>query len=166
MNSKKILTILLLNLFLFAPARAEIKANSYHECLLDAARQGLVGNPTAAGKVKNECRERFAASAPTSAHVEFGNQQLSEIDLWVARGSNEDIKGTVYNGNPDVGLLRITLLLTPIKTGDAVQDFFDSEEFDIPVDIPPHGTGTFTIPAAETGITGRFRWNIIRAAGY
>jgi hypothetical protein len=166
MNSKNSLAILLINLFLLAPVQAEIEANTYHECLLEAARQGLVGNPTAVGKIKNECRTRFPASAPTTANVAFNDQKLAEIDLWAARGSKDEIKGTVYNGNPDVGLLQITLLLTPVKTGDVVQDFFDSEEFDIPLNIPPHGTGTFTIPAAETRITGRFRWYIIQAAGY
>lgn len=158
--------LLLADLFTSVPVHAQFKGNSYQECLLEATRQGLVGNPVAIGKVKNECRERFPKSAPTVAHVDFDDKRLAEIDLWTSRGSNDDIKGTVYNGNPDVGLLRMTLLLTPDKTGDPVQDFFDSEEFEIPVNIPPKGTGTFTIPASETSIKGRFRWNILKAAGY
>lgn len=156
--------LLLMNLFMIAlPAMA---ANTYQECLLEANRQGLVISPTDVGKIKNECRKRFPASAPTSAHVTFNDEKLAKIDLWTSRGSKDEIKGTVYNGNPDVGLLQITLLLTPIKTADPVQDFFDSEEFEIALNIPPHGTGNFAIPAAETKIKGRFRWNIIQAAGY
>jgi hypothetical protein len=158
--------LLLANLLAAAPAQAQFKANTYHECLLEATRQGLVGNPTAIGKVKNECRERFPKSVPTVAHVDFDNMKLSAIDLWTSRAGNDDIRGTVYNGNPDVGLLQITLLLTPVNTGDPVQDFFDSEEFEIALDIPPKGTGAFAIPAAETNIKGRFRWKIIKAAGY
>jgi hypothetical protein len=158
---------LLLNFALLAaPAWAQIKANTYHECLLEATRQGLVDNPTAIGKIKNECRQRFPNSAPDAAYAEFDQKQLSEIDLWTSRDSNDDIKGTVYNGNPDVGLLQLILLLTPVKTDDPVQDFFDSEEFEIALHVPPKGTGTFTIPVTETGIKGRFRWNILKAAGY
>lgn len=162
----RIACLALANLFVLMPAQAQLKANSYQECLLEAARQGLGSNPTAIGKIKNECRERFPRSAPVVAQIDFDDKKLAEIDLWTSRASNEDIKGTVYNGNPDVGLLQMTLLLTPDKTGDRVQDFFDSEEFEITLNIPPKGTGTFTIPASETNIKGRFRWNILKASGY
>lgn len=159
--------LLLMNLVMFAPfAHAQSKAHSYHECLLEATRQGLVGSPSAVGKVKNECRRRFPDSAPTEAYVEFDQNRLAEIDLWTSRDTNDDIKGTVYNGNLDVGLTQMTLLLTPDKTGDPVQDFFDSEEFEVRLNVPPKGTGTFTIPDTETDIKGRFRWKILKAAGY
>jgi hypothetical protein len=156
---------LLINL-LALPVQAQLKANSYQECLLAANRQGLVFSPADIGKIKKECGERFPASAPTTAHVKFGEKNLTEIELWTSRAPNGDIKGTLYNGNPDLALLQMTVLLTPVKTVDPVQDFFDSEEFEITVNVPPYGTGTFTIPAAETAIQGKFRWNIVQAAGY
>jgi hypothetical protein len=151
--------------FIFVPAWAQMNANSYQECLLEAHRNGVVIDESTIGKLKVLCRERFPASAPTEGYRKFDEKRMSKLDLWTSRRGNNDIQATVYNGTPDMVLKQITLLLIPVKK-DPVQDFFDAEEFHISVDVPPKGSEEFIIKAAETGMPDKFRWNIVKAIGY
>lgn len=141
-------------------------ARNYQDCLLEATREGLVLDKRAVGIIKQTCLERFPGSAPTVGDRQLNEDQLAKIDIWTRRTTEHDIEGEFYNGNPDVVVTQFTILLTPVKSSDTVQDFFESEEYEINLRIPPYKTRTFSIPEEETDIEGDFRWSLINVWGY
>lgn len=157
----------LLWLPLFTVAHAQFgEALNYQDCLLQATRDGLVMDKQTVGRIKQTCLERFPESAPTVGDKKLNEDQLAKIDIWTRLTTKKDIEGEFYNGNPDVVVTQFTILLTPVKSGDSVQDFFESEEYEINLRILPYKTRTFRIPEKDTDIEGDFRWSLISVWGY
>lgn len=142
------------------------EARNYQDCLLQATGKGLALDKQAAGKIKQMCLERFPDSAPTVGDKKLNEDQLAKIDIWTRRTAENDIEGDFYNGNPDIVVTQFTILLTPVKSGDTVQDFFESEEYEINLRIMPYKTRTFRIREEDTEIKGDFRWSLISVWGY
>lgn len=147
-------------------AQAQSKAYNYQDCILEANRNVLVLDKKTIGRVKNDCLERFPDTAPTISDKKLDKSQLEKVDLWLRRTSDNNIEGGFYNGNPDIVVTQVTLLLTPRNTSDPVQDLFDSEEYEINVRIAPYKNGNFTILDKDTTIKRDFRWSIVSAWGY
>jgi hypothetical protein len=141
-------------------------ALNYQDCLLQATREGLVLDKQTVGTVKQMCLERFPDSAPTVGDTKLNEDQLAKIDIWTRRTASNDIEGEFYNGNPDVVVTQFTILLTPVKSDDPVQDFFESEEYEVNLRIMPYKTKTFRILAKDTDIEGEFRWSLVSVWGY
>ncbi|GIX21457.1 MAG: hypothetical protein KatS3mg121_0240 [Gammaproteobacteria bacterium] len=59
----------------------------------------------------------------------------------------------------------MTVLVTP-RRGDAVQDFFDSEEFTADVEIPPYRSGSFEIGPDQTDLEPPVKVRVLRAWGW
>lgn len=163
----RILIGLLLCLPPFMSAQAQFnEARNYQDCLLQATSKGLAMDKQTVGKIKQTCLERFPDSAPTVGDKKLNEDQLAKIDIWTRRTAENDIAGEFYNGNPDIVVTQFTILLTPVKTSDTVQDFFDSEEYEINLRIMPYKTRTFRILDKDTDIEGDFRWSLISVWGY
>ena len=146
--------------------QAQQRAFNYQDCLLGAVKQGTIDSQRDIGTVKRLCEEQFPETAPNILGQKLDDELLANIDIWVHRDPSENIKGSVYNGNAHVVVTQLTLLLTPHKSGDRVQDFFDSEEYQLHLKIPPYQTKPFFVSVDDTEIPGDFHWNLIRAWGY
>ncbi len=166
MNYKSSFILALVLSLIGLPGYAQDNARTYQECLLNATSEGIISSRRDIGLVKEMCEQRFPETAPGISGEKVEDEVLANIDIWTHRGEDNSIKGSIYNGNSDLVITQVTLLLTPSKSGDAVQDFFDSEEYEINRKILPFKTKTFYIPADDTEITGDFHWNLIRARGY
>lgn len=165
MNRIQIVCCHLILLAVAGPAAAQ-SALSYQDCVLEATREGYARDREDIGRIKRDCQERFPRSAPEVLGEKLDKDALDEIDLYTNRSNAGDIRGSVYNSNPHLYLTRVAILLTP-KRGDSVQDFFDSEEFTITLNIPPRETGHFTIDAEKTDIDSHdFSSKLLRAWGY
>lgn len=163
----RLLIVVPLCLLPFTAAYSQFnEARNYQDCLLQATREGLALDKQAVGRIKQMCLERFPDSAPTVGDRQLNEDQLAKIDIWTRKTSDNDIEGEFYNGNPDVVVTQFTILLTPVKSGDTVQDFFDSEEYEVNLRIPPYKTRTFRIPEQDTDIEGDFRWSLVSVWGY
>lgn len=161
--------ILIILLFCLSPSVAYAQFNearNYQDCLLQATREGLVMDRQTIGRVKQTCLERFPDSAPSVGDQKLNEDQLEKVDIWTRRTASNNIEGELYNGNPDIVITQFTILLTPVKSGDPVQDFFDSEEYEVNLRILPYKTRTFKIPEKNTDIEGEFRWSLISVWGY
>jgi hypothetical protein len=145
---------------------AQSNARNYQDCILEANRNALALDKRSIGRIKQTCLERFPETAPTISDKKLNKSQLDKVDLWVRRTSENNIEGGFYNGNPDIVVTQVTLLLTPRNTNDPVQDLFDSEEYEIDLRISPYNNGNFTILEKDTTIKGEFRWSIVNAWGY
>lgn len=139
---------------------------SYQDCVLKATRDGQVRSREDIGRIKQDCQGRFPDSAPDVLGEKLSEDAMDQVDLYTNRSNSGDIRGSVYNGNPHVILTRVNVLLTP-QRGESVQDFFDSEEFQITLNIPPRQSKHFTIEADKTSIdTVDFSSKLLRAWGY
>ena len=162
----KIAALGILSLAMPGYVAAQGDVYSYQDCILKATREGYIRNREDIGHIKQNCRRRFPDSAPDVLGEKLKEKALQQVELYTSRSDKGDIRGTLYNGNPDFFVTRVTLLLTP-ERGDSVQDFFDSEEFEVTLNIPPHETKHFTIDADKTGIDSYdFSAKLIRAWGY
>lgn len=146
-------------------AHARPEPQSYQECLLQATWDGYVDDRRDIGRVKQMCEERFPRSAPDIIGETLTSKQLDNVDLYAHRRDDGGIGGSVYNGNPDLVITRLEVLLTP-RGGDSVRNFFDSEEYRINLKVRPYKTESFEIDRSKTSIDGEFSPRLIRAWGY
>ena len=166
MKIQLIFYLLLILFFSALPVDAAKSPQNYSECILEANRQSLVLDKRAIGRIKQDCLERFPESAPTVSDKKLSQRQLSNLELYTRRTNGSDIEGDFYNGNVDIIVTQITLLLTPADSGDDIENFFNSEEYEVNLLIPPYKTKTFTIKSEDTKIKGDFHWSLISAWGY
>ena len=144
---------------------AQPKARNYQDCLLQATAKRSFDSLRDIGHIKQECEAAFPESAPRVLGYKLNNDSMDKLDIYTHADNDSNIVGTVFNGNPDLFITRLQILITP-KKGDPVQDFFDSEEFEINLKIPPSKTETFKISAEELTVRGDYSWKLIRAWGY
>ena len=144
---------------------AQAKPLNYQDCILEATREGYARDWNDIGNIKQNCEERFPDTAPQMLGQRISNKLLDKLEIYMHAENDGSINGTLYNGNSHIYLTRIHVLLTPRKD-DPVQDFFDSEEFEVTVKVLPNKTGTFTIPTEEVKLEGSFRTQLIKAWGY
>lgn len=163
---KNIAALILASLMFNSSVLADSNARSYQDCILEVTRDGYLTSKQDVGRVKELCEQRFPDSAPNILGEKLDGEQLAKVDIYTNRGDKGEISGTVYNGNPDIILTRLELLITPNTDKGSVMDFFDSEEYEINLKIKPYSTKEFTIEPEKTTITGLFSWKLIRAWGY
>ena len=158
--------LLIFLLWIAQSATADTGALNYQDCLLHATREGLAQNRRDIGTIKQLCAEQFPNSVPQQLGQLLDEEALHQIDIWTHRGEDNSIRGSVYNGNPHWVIKRIVILLTPRTAKDPIQNFFDSEEYEIDINIAPYKTSTFSIAAEQTQIPGEMRSNLLKAWGY
>ncbi|MBN1378196.1 MAG: hypothetical protein JXA04_03080 [Gammaproteobacteria bacterium] len=145
---------------------AESKAMTYQDCILEVTRDGFFQSRRDVGRIKELCEERFPDTAPVMLGDKLNNEALDKIEIYTNRTDKGEINGTVYNGNSYLIVTRLDLLITPKTKKGSVEDFFDSEDFELNLKVKPYATESFTIEPEKTNIDGQFSWKLIRAWGY
>lgn len=140
---------------------------SYQDCLLFATRQGLVDTPDKIKYVEQSCRERFPDSAPAYQQlaVKLSTEALSRIDIWTRNDDPQKLSASVYNGNSNIILTELVVLVSPLTDRGSMEDFFDSEEYEIRLKVEPYKTAFFEL-SPDSRLKGKLRWQILSAKGY
>lgn len=141
---------------------------NYQDCILEANRKGGITSQDDVQRIKILCREQFPDTAPDKfeASKTLPKKVISKLTIYSNKG-DEVINGTLYNGSSAYTVTRVTVLLTPINNGkDSIENFFDSEEFEINKTAAPFETTSFNIPLKDMNIKGEFSWHIVTAMGY
>ncbi len=163
-NISNTCAISLWTLLLVSPLSAA--QTTYQDCLLEASRAGAVKSKRDIGLIRESCREQFPETATDILGEKLEQEEIDRLDMWTHRDGKNNIKGSIYNGNPDLVITQLTLLITPKGGGDNIKNFFDSEEFEINVRVPPYKSEAFVIDVEKTDIKGEFGWTIISVRGY
>jgi hypothetical protein len=73
--------------------------------------------------------------------------------------------GTIYNGNKDYALARITVLLTPATNSKSEPIPSNGREYDIALALEPLAKGSLSMPVPSDN-TLEYTWKITKARGY
>lgn len=146
---------------------AQSEPLNYQDCLLFATRERLADTPEKVKYIERSCRERFPDSAPEYQQIstKLSSEALSRVDIWAKRVNSQKHLASVYNGNSDIIVTGLVVLVFPRTNRGSMEDFFDAEEYAIQLNIQPFKTGSFELPV-DSKLKGEIGWKILSGEGY
>lgn len=126
--------------------------SNYDECILDGMKG--VTSDVAANSIRRACRDKYPSV------TELPGAAVKKLD-GMAGVSKGELRGNIYNGNPDWSVTQITVVLVPSA---AAAKTIQARQYNVNVYIKPLSNGSL-----YESVDGRFDdatdWNIIKARG-
>lgn len=168
---KLMITLCLLSLMalpVIAQPRSDVFEN-YQNCLLKATRSGVVNTPDDVRKTEQHCRARFPDTAPPLTQQPLASDLRDKVEITTANIDQNVISGRIYNGNSNYTVTEVSVLMTPVQTGNLKDDFFQSETFDVRLNLAPNEAAKFELSPASSKLVGdvfNVKWTLIKVNGY
>ncbi|MBA4143354.1 MAG: hypothetical protein H0X43_10225 [Nitrosospira sp.] len=141
-------------------AESRPDTESYGQCVLESMK-GITSDRAEANTLR-ACREKFAEERLTD--TELPADALDKLIVHAGFGWGI-FSGSLYNGNSDYTITRITVLLTSMGNGKGPKAFADGSKHDINLTVQPLAKGALSMPVSSDN-TLEYLWKIASARGY
>lgn len=141
-------------------ARSLPDPGSYDHCV-EKSTKGTT-SPRAADSAARTCRKKLAEMELHGAPLP--PDALGKLIIHAGFGYGI-FSGSIYNGNSEYTVTRITVLLTPTGKMKPAEASVDGKEYDIDLTVPPFTKSALSMPVLSDN-TQEYSWKITRASGY
>jgi hypothetical protein len=143
-----------------APSHAAAPGD-YNQCInRSGSAKGKSGQNTAS-ETEAGCEKRLENVG--SNELDLPSDALNKLVVHAGFGWGI-FSGTIFNGNKDYALTRVTVLLTP-PTNKSDQSLANGREYDIALALEPLAKGSLSMPVPSDN-TLEYTWKITKARGY
>jgi hypothetical protein len=143
-----------------ASTRSHAATGNDNQCI-DRPTKGKSGQDTATADEVG-CDKRLKNVEPEE--LDLPSDALNKLVVHAGFGWGI-FSGTIYNGNKDYALARITVLLTPATNSKSEPIPSNGREYDIALALEPLAKGSLSMPVPSDN-TLEYTWKITKARGY
>ncbi|MGH8763002.1 MAG: hypothetical protein ACREUR_07185 [Nitrosospira sp.] len=142
------------------PATSLPDPGGYDHCFEESTKGTT--SPRAADNAARTCREKFEKMELHG--IPLPPDALGKLIIHAGFGYGI-FSGSIYNGNSEYTITRITVLLTPAGKTKPAEASADGKEYDIDLTVPPFTKSALSMPILSDN-TQEYSWKITKASGY
>jgi len=132
----------------------------YEQCISHPVT-GVEGKHVA-NEAQGLCRDLVTNGRPNDEELPSG--ALDKLIVHAGFGWGI-FSGTLYNGNGDYTVTRVTVLLTPIGNRKSAGELMSGNEYDIELNVQPLSKSALSMPIPSDN-TLEYSWKIAKVYGY
>ena len=135
------------------------RSNNYDDCILKNMRG--VNNDIAAAQIRRSCRARFPEKLERKKYgKKLSLAQIGNLTGRAGLSFGNYYSGNIYNGNDDITVTEIAILIKTTINGEEVGRIYKDE-----VGIPPRTTANFSFDIIVGDKDAVYSWSIVGAKG-
>jgi len=133
----------------------------YNDCILKYLEGST--SEAIARLITEACKDKFRNFAPDGSKLrELLSQEINALQgntgpfFWV-----NNLSGTIYNGNKDVTVMRLRVVITSKMDGDTTTRIYA-----VDVSIPPYSTRDVLLTILPDQMNSQYSWRVEGAIGF